>query len=197
MPVVRRSAKRSVISKETARLRSVIAPLSTREERRAIEAAKAHLSKELSPRYRVFGAQLRIEKPAKPATISNRTIAVLILDYEKRRALEAIVSADGKVLRVLDLQGFQPAFLDDEVKEARAIAARDERVARIGKVRGSFVSTFAPHQDNSPRRRQVGLRYAAPDARLGIRLLAEAAVDLVDRRLIHFDEFPRPAQKGG
>ncbi len=185
------------MSKATARIRRAIAPLSKREERRAIEAARAHLSEELSPRYRVFGAELRIDKPADPATTPKRTIAVLILDYEKRRTLEAIVDAGGKVLQVLDLQGFQPAFLDDEVKEARAIAAGDERVARIGKLRGSFVSTFAPHQDHSPRRRQVGLRYAAPDARQGIRILAEAAVDLLDRRLVHLEEFPRPERKGG
>lgn len=195
MPVVRRNV--AFMSKATARLRSAVAPLSTREERRAIEAARAHLSKELSPRYRVFGADLRIDKPAGPATTPKRTIAVLILDYEKRRTLEAIVNVAGKVFRVLDLQGFQPAFLDDEVKEARAIAARDERVARIRKQRGSFVTAFAPDQDHSPRRRQVGLRYAAPDARVGIRLLAEAAVDLIDRRLVHFEEFPRSEHKGG
>jgi hypothetical protein len=195
MPVVRKNA--AYMSKATVRLRGAIAPLSTREERRAIEAATAHLSKKLSQRYRVFGAELRIDKPTDPATTPKRTIAVLILDYEKLRTLEAIVNASGKVLRVLDLQGFQPAFLDDEVKEARAIAARDERVARIVKLRGSFVSAFAPDQDHSPRRRQVGLRYAAPDARVGIRLLAEAAVDLVDRRLVHFEEFPRSERKGG
>lgn len=195
MPVVRKNVAH--MSKATVRLRGAIAPLSTREERRAIEAATAHLSKKLSRRYRVFGAELRIDKPADPATTPKRTIAVLILDYEKPRTLEAIVNAAGKVLRVLDLQGFQPAFLDDEVKEARAIAARDDQVARIGKLRGSFVSAFAPDQDHSPRRRQVGLRYAAPDARVGIRLLAEAAVDLVDRRLVHFEEFPRSERKGG
>src|SRR6266851_5969376 len=102
------------MSELTRALASVIAPLKKKEEDTAIKATRSHLSKELSDRFRIFGAELRIDKPPKPGTAPHRTVCVLVVDYGRRRNLEVLVDTSGKVVRVDDLRGAQPAYTSEE-----------------------------------------------------------------------------------
>ena len=113
-------------------------------------------------RTRIFGAELRIEKPSDARTPPRRAIGVLIVDYGNKRNLDILVDASGKVVRAIDLQGVQPAYLDEEIIDARRIAEQDKRVARYAKMKRSFVSAFGPER-TSDNARRIGLRYAVVD----------------------------------
>jgi hypothetical protein len=179
---------KSEMSQLTRELASVIAPLRAKEERAAIDAAKAHVAKDLSDHYRILGAELRIDKPSAGGKV-QRTLGVLILDYGNRRNLEVLLDTTGKVVRTVDLRGAQPAYSREEIEEAREIAEQDSRLARFAKMKGSFVSEFGPERtaDNS---RRIGLRYARVDKVRVSGVLAHAVVDLSVRKLVHFEETP-------
>ena len=179
------------MSAATISLLKVIKPLTAKEEHTAVAAAVEYLSRELSSRYQVFPAELRIEKPPKPRAVPKRTIAVLIFDYDNRRTTEVLLSALGRSLRRTDLTGFQPAFLGTEISQAREIAERDARVAQVIRARGVFASAFGADRDGEPGARIVGLRYAAVDRRHVLRLLGEAIVDLSKQELVNFVDIQR------
>ena len=179
---------RPEISTATKALLKVIKPLTAKEERDAAAAAVRHMSGEMSERYQVFPAELRIPKPSTPNSAPKRTIAVLILDYEKRRTTEVLVDPSGKLDQKTDLTGFQPVFLPVEIQQARKIADADERVYRITRVRGVFASAFGPHATGQRGARVIGLRYATVDRNRNARLLGEAVVDLSEQKLVRFDE---------
>jgi hypothetical protein len=138
------------MSNETKRLKPVIGPLSKREERQAIKAVTDRLHADLEPgqtsRFRVLGAVLQIEKPPKRQAVPQRQIRVLVADYGKKRNLDLVVDRHGKILRMEPYRGFQPAFHDEEITEARTIAERDHQIARLAKQRGVAVSAFGPAQ---------------------------------------------------
>ena len=177
----------SAMSELTRKLRPVIGPLRGREERAAIAAAKAHLARELSDHYRILGAELRIDKPSKVGKVPDRIIGVLVADYAQRRNLEVLVDTRGKVAKVVDLMGAQPAYTSEEIAEARAIAEQDSRVALYARKKGSFASEFGPERapDNAWR---IGLRYAVVDKGRVSGGAVHAIVDLSAGRLVHFDE---------
>lgn len=176
---------KSEMSELTKKLVPVVRPLMRKEEQAAIKAAKAHVAKDLSDHYRVLGAELRIDKPSDGGKI-QRTLGVLILDYGNRRNFEVLVDAVGKVVRIVDLLGAQPAYTSDEIKEARGIAEQDSRVARIAKTNGAFVSEFGPER-TSDNARRIGLRYAVVERQIP-RVLAHAIVDMSARKLVHVEE---------
>jgi hypothetical protein len=180
------------MSKLTRALAAVIRPLRPREERAAIEAARVRVAKELSDHYRILGAELRIDKPLDPAKAPHRMVGVLVVDYGNRRNFEVLVDGSGKAVRVVDLGGTQPAYTSEEIEEARGIAEQDNRVSRFAKMRGSFVSEFAPERtiDNA---RRIGLRYGRVHKGQAGRLLAHAIVDLSARKLVHLGEVPAKA----
>jgi hypothetical protein len=180
---------RREMSPSTRKLARVILPLKPKEARAAINAAKARAANDLSDHYRILGAELRIDKPPDPAKAPVRTVGVLIVDYGNRRNFEVLVDGSGKVSRVIDLRGAQPAFAKDEIEEARGIAEQDSRVDRFARMKGSFVSEFGPPRaaDNA---RRIGLRYARVDRHQITKVLAHAVVDLSARRLVVFEETP-------
>jgi Cu2+-containing amine oxidase len=178
----------SEMSPATKALLKVISPLTAKEERNATAAAVKHLAGELSERYQVFPAELRIEKPSRSNTAPKRAIAVLIFDYEKRYTTDVLMDTLGKMIQKTDLTGFQPAFLSKELQEARQIAEKDERVARAIRVRGAFASAFGPHSHGKPGARLVGLRYATVDRKQNVHLLGEAVVDLSEQKLVNFED---------
>ena len=178
------------MSAATKALLKVISPLTLKEERNATSAAVKHLAGELSERYQVFPAELRIEKPSRSNAAPKRAIAVLIFDYEKRYAADVLVDPLGKLVQKTDLTGFQPPFLPKELREARQIAEKDERVARALRVRGAFASAFGPHPHGEPGARLIGLRYATVDRKQNVRLLGEAVVDLSEQKLLNFEDSP-------
>src|SRR5712692_3008599 len=114
--------QQSDMSEATRALLPLLDPLSAAEEKRAVEAATQRLRQELSQRFRVVQTAVRIPKPKDPGGKSRRTIAVLIVDYEKRKTLEVTTGQDGAVEQVEDLGGYQPPFVAEEMKEAREIA---------------------------------------------------------------------------
>ncbi|RDJ93335.1 hypothetical protein B4Q13_22595, partial [Lacticaseibacillus rhamnosus] len=84
------------------RIGDFVGVVAEREEA-AIKAAENHLAGELSDRYRVLGADLRIDKPSDLKKSPLRMVGVVIVDYSKRRNYEVLVAASGKAVRVVDL----------------------------------------------------------------------------------------------
>jgi hypothetical protein len=186
---------KSGMSELTRKFKAVIAPLKKREERAAIDAAKAYLGKDLSDRFRIFGAQLRIGKPREPRKAPARMIGVLVVDYGNRRNFEVLVEPGGKVVRLDDRRGAQPAYTSEEIKEARGIAEQDGRVAGFAKMKGVFVSDFGPERASDNARR-IGLRYAVLGKARSAGLLAHAVVDLSARKLVRVDEASAATEPG-
>jgi len=175
------------MSEATRKLASVIVPLKKREQQAAIKVARDHLTHELSDHVRILGAELRIDKPAKPGAVPLRMISVIVIDYAKRRNVEVLVDGSGEVAKVNDLRGAQPAYTAEEVAEARDIAEQDDRAARFRKMKGMFVSEFGPERAADHARR-IGLRYVAMQKGRPVRIVAHAIVDMSARRLVDFEE---------
>jgi hypothetical protein len=177
----------SAMSDLTKKLARVIVPLKKKEEQAAINAARAYLASQLSDHHRILGADLRINKPSDPGKTPQRMLGVLVLDYGHKRNLEVMVDSKGKVVEVIELHGAQPAFTNDEIKEARKIAEQDRSVNRLAKMKNSFVSEFGPERTPDHARR-IGLRYAIAQKGRPSRVIGHAIVDLSARRLVEFKE---------
>jgi Cu2+-containing amine oxidase len=179
------------MSNETKRLKAVIGPLSKREERQAIKAVIDRLHADLeqgqTPRFRVLGAELQIEKPPKRQAVPQRQIRVLVADYDKKQNLDIVVDRQGKILRMEPYRGFQPAFHAEEITEARTIADSDHRMARLAKQRGVCVSAFGPAQIVPQSSRLVGLRCALLPKSEAASFLASVVVDLCAREIVACD----------
>lgn len=183
---------KSYMSDLTREYKRVLAPVGKAEERRAVRAAVdwliAQAGETRDLRYRVLGAELRIEKPRRREEVPPRWIEVLIADYTHRRNLQVTLDADGKVVEGGALAGLQPAFHVDEVREAREIAERDPRVKRWAKVKQSFAGAFAPDADRE-NRRLVGLRYLAAEAEDQARPLGTVVVDLYGCEIVDLRDY--------
>jgi hypothetical protein len=180
---------RSTKSEATRRLGSVIAPLSSAEKQRAIAAVAAYILADAGAdaRFRVLGAELRIDKPANPDELPIRLIQVLAVEYDRRRNLDFTVTTRGKIVQVADSPSIQPTFHNDEIREARDIAERNEQVASVVQVQGAFASPFVPIRDAEQHNRLIGLHYAAVRRNLPAQFLGTAVVDLSERRLVSFE----------
>ena len=178
---------KSEMSALTKRFAPVLAPLKKREESAAIKVARTYLSKQLSAHFRVFGAELRIEKPLEPRKAPVRMIGVLVVDYGNRRNVEVLVQPKGKVVRVDDLGTAQPSYTREEIAEARMIAEQDDRVRRLAKTKGVFASDFGPDRASDNARR-IGIRYAALARGRSAGLLAHVVVDLSAGKLVAFED---------
>src|SRR5215212_4365819 len=147
----------------TKRMRKIIAPLSKQEERDIINSVNAHMQEQFKNktglRFRVLETLLKIDKPEKRGTLPQRLIRVLVADYNNKKNLEFVLDTHGKIVKLEEYRGLQPAFHKDEVKEARAIAEREDRIAHVAKRRGYFVSEFSPHIDFYNKSRIIGLSY--------------------------------------
>jgi hypothetical protein len=191
---------RSDMSSLTRQLGSVLAPLSKGEERQAIRAAVNQLTAEIGrtaeARYRVLGAEISIDKPARRGAIPKRLIQVLIVDYGNRRNLRFLVDSRGEFTERTVLR-HQPPFHRDEIKEARAIAEQDARVAELARLRGSFVSAHAPMMAAEAEGRRVGLSYTLAARGRAPQPLALVVVDLCERRLVAFEPMPSAGNGGG
>ena len=107
------------VSELTKKLVPVIDPLKATEKQAAINAAKAHVAKDLSDHYRILGAELRIERHPEGGKV-ERMLGVLILDYGNKRNFEVLVNAACKVVRIVEFGSGQPAYMRDAIKEASA-----------------------------------------------------------------------------
>jgi hypothetical protein len=162
-------------------LRRAAAPLGEAEERRAIAAALKALEDIPSGggprRLRALWAEVRVEKPANPEAPPRRLVAVVIVDYDRRQTAEVTVDSRGRVLGWRDVE-FRPPFADDELEEARQLARRDRRVARLVQRGGAFDGQFMPNTIGDERPRLVGLRYAIDEPGQPFEPLARVVVDL-------------------
>ncbi len=192
---------KSYMSELTKRLQKIVKPITKAEERQTMKSVNSYINEEYSRttvaiHFRILGAELWIDKSLQQDTTSQRLIRVLVADYGNRRNLEFLVDIKGKILQVQNYRGLQPAFHKDEIKEARTIVKRDNRIAdTIKSTNGkttTFVSAFVPEiiSNNSTRpSRLVGLRYVSVQkgaTASSFLLLAKVIVDLSEQSIISF-----------
>jgi hypothetical protein len=170
------------ISPQTRKLAVVLKPLGRTEAKRAIVTAVEHLRPELTrdgqSRFRALGAQLYVTRPTAKGK-PTRLVDVRVVDYLNRRHLRVVI-AGSRVVEVRELD-WQPAFSAEEIAEAEAIVARDQRLRTIVRQRGAFSSPFSPG-GNAPGGRRIGLRYLVR-RRTVAALVAEIEVDLIEQRV--------------
>ena len=184
-------------SAASVKLGKLLSPVTKTEARQAIKTVEATLKKAASkdgPSFAILWAALSMEGASKRGEKPRRLIEVVAVDYAGRRNLRYLIDAKGNVAEVGDLL-YRPPFSDEEMREARTIAESDARVARIAKVRKSFVSEFGPDDDGSRGARLVGLRYAAP-VKGGFELLARVVVDVSSGRLVSMETGEGEGRKG-
>jgi hypothetical protein len=189
----------SAMSDLTKRLQKVIGPLTKKEERRARDAVLEHLRREHpavgEPRVQVFAPELRIEKPPRRGAVPARLIRVLVADYANRRRLDFTIDPDGGVVTVQPYNGLPVAPANEELLRARAIARQDDRIARVTRTRGVFVSEFAPDTPAEEGARLIGLRYVRVAKGRRFELVARAVIDLSAESVV-FVEQGQPNEKG-
>jgi hypothetical protein len=184
--------KPSYMSDLTRSIRKVIAPLSKVEERRIIKSVTTHMSKnyggKAAARFRVLEMQLSIDKPPRRESIPQRLIRVLVADYRNKQNLEFVLDAQGKIIRLEEYRGLQPAFHKEEIREAQTIAKRDSRLAHVTKRRRVFISDFAPEtiQENNSFR-IVGLNYVLKAKDNVFQQLARVLVDLSEQKVVSLE----------
>jgi hypothetical protein len=170
------------MSPQTRKLATVLKPLGRTEATRAIAIAVEHLRPELTrdgqSRFRALGAQLYVTRPTAKGK-PTRLVEVRVVDYLNRRHLRVVITGS-RVVEVRPLD-WQPAFSAEEIAEAEAIVARDQRLRTIVRQRGAFSSAFSPGA-NAPGERRIGLRYLVRRKTVAA-LLAEVEVDLVEQRV--------------
>jgi hypothetical protein len=183
---------RSYMSDLTRSIRKVIAPLSKAEEHRIIQSVTTHMTKnyggEGAARFRVLEIQLSIDKPPNPKSIPQRLTQVLVADYRNKQNLEFVLDTHGKIIRLEEYRGLQPAFHKDEIKEARTIAKRDGRLDHVTKRRGVFISDFASETVQENSFRIVGLSYYLSKAKENVfQQLARVLVDLSEQKVVSLE----------
>jgi len=167
----------------TERMSEVLAPLGEEEERRAIEAALAAGGGSRETLI-VRGAELLIEKARPRSERPFRRVRVLLTAPGESVVREVLVDSEGSVVSDRDLGPRNLPFLESEVEQARAVAERDERVARRLAGYKVGVGSFAPSLDGAGRHRLVGLRFldlANPDLP---QQLIRVVVDLATGQLV-------------
>jgi hypothetical protein len=179
---------KSQMSDLTRRMQKIIVPLSKTEERRAIKAVVTYMTEQyqsgIQPHFRILTLEIIIEKPPMPESFPQRTLRVLVADYGNKHNMDFVLDSAGKIIKVGEYRGLQPAFHDDEIKEARHIAQKDNRVTRLAKMRGLLVNEFAPEAISETNSRLIGLHYALAKKNIGLKLIARVIVDLSENRII-------------
>jgi hypothetical protein len=183
------------VSSLTEKMREVLAPLGAEEERRAIEAALEARGK-ARENLLVRGAELVVDKPGGRGERPLRRVRVLLSARAESVVREVLVEGDGKVVSDRELGPHNLPYLEAEVDEARAVAERDERVARRLTGYQVGVGTFAPMLQAAGRHRLVGLHFldvSNPDIP---QPLISVVVDLATGQLVqdtHHGHEPREA----
>jgi hypothetical protein len=172
------------MSSLTEKMREVLAPLGAEEERRAIEAALEARGK-ARENLLVRGAELVVDKPGGRGERPLRRVRVLLSARAESVVREILVEGNGKVVSDRELGPRNLPYLEAEVDEARAVAERDEHVARRLTGYQVGVGTFAPMLQAAGRHRLVGLHFldvSNPDIP---QPLTSVVVDLATGQLVH------------
>jgi hypothetical protein len=183
---------KSQMSDLTRRIQKVIVPLSKTEERQVIKAVVRYMTEQnqsgIQPHFRVLTVGIIIDKPPMRDSLPQRTIRVLVADYGNKHNMDFVLDSAGKIIKVGEYPGLHPPFHDEEIKEARSIARKDDRVAHLEKMRGLFVNEFVPGIVSETNSRLVGLHYVLAKKNIGLKLLARVIVDLSENRIISVEE---------
>lgn len=174
------------MSSLTEQMREVLAPLGVEEERRAIDAALAARNGGRETLL-VRGAEVAIDKSPGRDEAPVRRVRVLLSAHAESVVREVLVDTYGKVVSDRELGPRNLPYLEDEVLQARAVAERDEHVAKRLTGHKVGVGTFAPMLGVSrhSRHRLVGLHFldvSNPDMP---RPLTSVVVDLATRKLVY------------
>jgi len=185
--VGRASELGAVVAKEmselTERMRGILAPLTGAEERRAIEAALASSTHRLDDPV-VRGVELAIDKPGRRGAAPSRHVRVVLAGRNSALAHEVLLDSDGVITDERDLGPINLPYTSEEIERARAVAVRDDYVARQLVDRAYGVGTFGPSTDDSGHR-LVGLHFVDvtdPDIPQPI---TSAIVDLATGVVVH------------
>jgi hypothetical protein len=172
----------------TERLTDVIVPLDEEEERRAIDAALAHVG---GRRLRLYGAELRLEKRRRQTPV--RHVTVWLADT-RATVHEVVIDAEGNVVHVDVHDDLVLPFLPEEIEEATAIAATHPEIPdRVDEpARAVFHPAHAtPHHHTAGRR--VGFHYFDARDPEALSPLASVVVDLVTGKIESYRD-DRPGQ---
>jgi hypothetical protein len=181
----------SEMSPLTRDFAEVIAPLGEDEERRAVEAALAHLGLR---RPRVYGVELRIDKNRR--SLPRRRIGVLLAELDGYLPHEVVVSDDAAVVSASARPDLMPPFSDEEVAEAAVLARTevriDEEARRWGVRFGPFYPSRHRHDgpdDGDAARRLVGLHYFDANSDANVIPLVSVVVDLTGRDIVSVEHY--------
>jgi len=170
----------------TREFQDLLAPMDAEEERRAIAAALGLFREASRDTTIVRGAELVIEKAARRREPPQRRVRVLLTAPAECVAREVIVDAAGNVISDRELGPRNLPFLASEIEQARAIAERDEQVAkRLADFDRVGVGTFAPLLSAAGRDRLVGLHFLDIDNPDIPRPVTTAVVNLATGQLVH------------
>src|SRR5438132_11419316 len=104
----------SNMSDLTRQLQPVMEPITEQEEAQARKSVASYMDRQSAERrYRILGAELRIDK-APPDTVPPRRIGVLVVDYGNKRNLDFLLDGEGEVIKVDDYPGAR-AVRDEEI----------------------------------------------------------------------------------
>jgi hypothetical protein len=167
-----------------AQVASLVERVRTQSPRRALADAKL-AARLRDRRHRVIGADLRIDKPARPRGQPRLLGEVGIYDYEDDVLLVALVDTkNGRVVEVQERPGMQLEPTDDEVEEATDIALVADRA--LARRRSLDVVAHPAHLVGIPaalhKHRLVQLYFWA--GRRRPQQVGEAIVDLSERSII-------------
>ena len=138
----------SEMSPLTRDFAEVIAPLGEDEERRAVEAALAHLGLR---RPSVYGVELRIDKNRR--SLPRRRIGVLLGELDGYLPYEVVVSDDAAVVSATARPDLMPPFSDEEVAGGGRTCAKRGAHRRGGSTVGCQVRAVL---SLPPRARRAG-----------------------------------------
>jgi hypothetical protein len=174
----------------TERLTDVIVPLDEEEERRAIDAALAHVG---GRRLRLYGAELRLEKRRRQTPV--RHVTVWLADT-RATVHGVVIDAEGNVVHVDVHDDLVLPFLPEEIEEATAIAATHpeipDRVDEPNVARAVFHPAHAT-PDHHTAGRRVGFHYFDARDPEALSPLASVVVDLVTGEIESYRD-DRPGQ---
>jgi hypothetical protein len=94
----------------------------------------------------------------------------------------------GKIIKLEEYRGLQPAFHKFEIKEAQTIAKRDSRLAHVAKRRGVFISDFAPETVREQHLQNCWIELCFLKARDNVfQQLTRVLIDLSEQKILSLE----------
>jgi hypothetical protein len=171
------------MSELTERVRRILAPLTEAEERRAIEVALASGTHRLDDPV-VRGVELAVNKPGRRGEAPSRHVRVVLTGRNRALAHEFLLDSNGAITGERRLGPINFPYTSEEIEQARAVAVRDDHVARQLVDRAYGLGTFGPSTDE-PGHRLVGLHFVDVTDPNIPQPIVSAVVDLATDAVVH------------